>query len=136
MDESNHLCVFNVERKRIHHIQPFDRNPGEVATEETGNEGVDATPFYHNAVGSAIPTPWKAFPADFWRLQSSCKSTLNWNSYLPIYTLTTSCDGSIDSSEDLKRDTMQAYKNTTIKICTREAKAYRARYRFQIRRRV
>ena len=119
----------------MHHIRPFERNPDEVATEETGNEGVDAMHFYHDAIGSAISTPWKASPADIWRLQSSCNSTLNWNAYLLIYKLTTLCDGSIELSEDLKV-TQRKYAEINYQNLYARSESLPCKSPVQIRRRV
>ena len=42
----------NIEEEEIIQADCFDRNPDKVEEEETGNEGVDETHFYHNAVSS------------------------------------------------------------------------------------
>lgn len=46
-----------MEEAEIIQDDAFDRSPDKIDTEETGNEGVDSTHFYHNAVSASIPGP-------------------------------------------------------------------------------
>lgn len=46
-----------MEEAEIIQDDAFDRSPDKIDTEETGNEGVDSTHFYHDAVSASIPKP-------------------------------------------------------------------------------
>lgn len=50
LDGREFLSKVDMVEDEIVQDSPFDRYPDEETSEETGNEGVDATHFYHNSV--------------------------------------------------------------------------------------
>ena len=63
-DSNGHLVIYDagIKEEEIIQAEPFDRNPDKVDAEETGNEGMDETHFYHDAVNLSLLSLWKHRP--------------------------------------------------------------------------
>ena len=117
-----HLMVYDGSINHEEMIQQdcFDRHPDKVEAEETGNEGVDETHFYHNAVSFKLIPDKTAYSSNHQQVMLLCPYT-----YAIEFNLAhLNSEDVITWIQKLIGNLNDANKDILVQICRREAKAY------------
>ncbi len=116
-----HLIIYDgsINHKEMMQQDCFDRDPDKVEAEETGNEGVDETHFYHDAVSFSLISDRTAYSSNHQQVILLCPDAyaLEFNlAHLVSEDVIKWMQGLIGNLHDGNKDLL-------FQICRREAKA-------------